>query len=309
MQRTTIFLKCGVLAVPGSRCCRDHLCNDGVTFKSLSSIRISKADQWKIDSNEFQMFVEDVRAILFKQKTFDFDDETCFNDEGFQSIVGLTKEQFNQLAATLPSMRNSSTRSVRVAVAVFLAKLRLGLSNRVLAILFHLDNKRVVSHIISQVRKALINDFVPYHLGLQHISREIAIEEHQTNIASILHSNKPDQLIVIADTTYIFVQKSSNNQVQRKSYSMHKHRNLVKPMILTTTIICALINAFRPRPVSDIQAGSEVAYYMLEKFNQQNNIQLRLSEIAKERSGWKTYDASMCLFPELSQDDVRTLCC
>ncbi|CAF4762843.1 unnamed protein product, partial [Rotaria sp. Silwood2] len=74
-------------------------------------------------------------------------------------------------------------------------------------------------------------------------------------------------------------------------------------------IICALINAFRPRPVSDIQAGSEVAYYMLQKFNQQNNIQLRLSEIAKERSGWKTYDANMCLFPELSQDDVRTLCC
>ena len=48
---------------------------------------------------------------------------------------------------------------------------------------------------------------------------------------------------------------------------------------------------------------------MLEKFNQQNNIQLCLPEIAKERSGWKIYDARACLFPELSQDDVRTLCC
>ena len=37
------------------------------------------------------MLVEDVRAILFKQKGFDFDDETYFNDEGFQIIVGLTK--------------------------------------------------------------------------------------------------------------------------------------------------------------------------------------------------------------------------
>ena len=91
MQRTIVFLQCGVLVVPGSRCCIDHFCNDGVTFKSLNSIRISKADQWKIDSNAFQMFVEDVRAILFKHKTFDFDDETCFNDEDFQSIVGLTK--------------------------------------------------------------------------------------------------------------------------------------------------------------------------------------------------------------------------
>ena len=74
-------------------------------------------------------------------------------------------------------------------------------------------------------------------------------------------------------------------------------------------IICARINAFRPRSVPDLQAGSEVTYYMLEKFNQQNNIQLRLSEIIKERSGWKTNDAKVCLFPELSQDGVRTLCC
>ncbi|CAF2876294.1 unnamed protein product [Rotaria sp. Silwood2] len=330
-------------------------------------------------------------------------------------------------------MRNSHVRSVRVALAVFLAKLRLALSNRILAVLFHLDNKRVVSHIISQVRKALMKEFVPYHLNLQHINRQTAIEEHQTAIATILHTNKPNQLCVVADGTYIFIQKSSNNQLQRKSYSMHKHRNLVKPMILTTTdgyilcalgpffsdyknndasilkhslykneqdiinwlhkdnvlivdrgfrdviptikhfgyeavmpsslnrreqlsteeanytrlitkvrwiiesvngqikqwkyfsqtiqnsslrfisnyldITCALINAFRPRPVSDIHAGSELAYRMLEKFNEQTNIQVRLSQIAKERSDWKKYDAQMCLFPELSQDDVRSLCC
>ena len=75
-------------------------------------------------------------------------------------------------------MRNWSIRSVHVAIVVFLTKLRLGLSNRVLATLFHLDN-RVVSHIISQVRKALINDFVPYYLGLQHINRETAIKDKQ----------------------------------------------------------------------------------------------------------------------------------
>ena len=37
------------------------------------------------------MFVEDVRVTLLKQKDFDFDDETYFNDKGFQSIVGLIK--------------------------------------------------------------------------------------------------------------------------------------------------------------------------------------------------------------------------
>ncbi|CAM4789257.1 unnamed protein product [Rotaria magnacalcarata] len=137
----------------------------------------------------------------------------------------------------MSSMRNSHVRSVRVAVAVFLAKLRLTLSNRVLAALFHLDNKRVVSHIVRQVRTALMKDFVPFHLGLQHINRQTAIEQYQTTVATILHTNKPKQLCVVADETYLFIQKSSNNQLQRKCYSMHKHRNLVKPMILTATYI------------------------------------------------------------------------
>ncbi|CAF4659356.1 unnamed protein product, partial [Rotaria sp. Silwood2] len=238
-----IFLKCGIVVARGSRCCTSHLCEDGLAIKLFDHIRVSKPDRWKIDSDEFQIFVEDIRIILFKQKKFDFDDPSCFSDEGYQAIVGLRKEQFNHLVNTVSSMRNSHVRSVRVAVAVFLAKLRLGLSNRVLAVLFNLENKRVVSHINNQVRKALMKDFVPYHLGLKHITRQTAIEEHQTAIATILHTNKPDQLCVIADTTYLFIQKSTNNQIQRKSYSMHKHRNLVKPMILTTTdgyILCSL---------------------------------------------------------------------
>jgi hypothetical protein len=133
-------------------------------------------------------------------------------------------------------MRNSQIRSIRVAVAVFLMKMRLGLSNQVLAILFHINNKGVVSHIIDQVRKALIKDFVPLHLGFQHIDHQVAIDQHQTAIATILHTNKPHQLCVVADTTYLFIQKSMNNEFQRRSYSIHKHRNLVKPMILTTTV-------------------------------------------------------------------------
>jgi hypothetical protein len=112
----------------------------------------------------------------------------------------------------------------------------LGLSNKVLAVLFHLDNKRVVSHIIGQVRKALMKDFVPLHLGFQHIDHQTAIDQHQTAIAKILHTSKPDQLCVVADATYLFIQKSIDNQFQKRSYSMHKHRNLIKPMILTTTV-------------------------------------------------------------------------
>ena len=86
-----IFLKCGIIFASGSRCCTSHLCEDELTIKSFDHIRVSKPDRWKIDSDEFQIFVEDIRIILFKQNKFDFDDSSCFSDEGYQTIVGLSK--------------------------------------------------------------------------------------------------------------------------------------------------------------------------------------------------------------------------
>jgi hypothetical protein len=34
----------------------------------------------------------------------------------------------------------------------------------------------------------------------------------------------------------LYVQKSTNNEFQRRSFSMHKHRHLIKPMITTATV-------------------------------------------------------------------------
>ena len=133
-------------------------------------------------------------------------------------------------------MRNDRLRSVRVALAIFLAKLRLGLSNRVLACLFRLASKRSVSHICHQVRVVLMQDFVPNHVGFQHVLRETILAQHQTAVATELLTNGPDQVVLIADGTYFFCQKSSNSEFQRRTYSQHKRRHLVKPMIITATV-------------------------------------------------------------------------
>jgi hypothetical protein len=145
-------------------------------------------------------------------------------------------DQFDNLLNNIISMRNSYVRSIRVALTVFLVKMRLGVSNRVLASLFHLKNKRVVSRIIHEVTEALLKDFVPYHLGFQHIDRKTILQHHQISIASQLMADQDDQVIVVMDGTYLYVQKSSNNKFQRRSFSMHKHRHLIKPMITTATV-------------------------------------------------------------------------
>ena len=133
-------------------------------------------------------------------------------------------------------MRNSHIRSIRVALAVFLAKMRLGLSNAVLASIFHLNDKRSVSRTVNAVSKALLKDFVPHHLGFKHIERDSVLQHHQTSISSKLMVDRDDQVIIVMDGTYLFVQKSCDNKFQRRSFSMHKHRNLIKPMIIRATV-------------------------------------------------------------------------
>lgn len=145
-------------------------------------------------------------------------------------------DQFDNLLSNLRSMRGSYIRSIRVALALFLVKMRLGLSNRVLSSLFRLNSKRIVSRIIHSVAEGLLKDFVPYHLGFQHIDRETVLRHHQTSISTQLMADHDNQVIIVMDGTYLFVQKSSNNCFQRRSFSMHKYRNLVKPMITTTTV-------------------------------------------------------------------------
>jgi len=76
---------------------------------------------------------------------------------------------------------------------------------------------------------------VPTNLGYQHKSREDLIAQDQCRFAEILLKADPESIIVVADGTYLYIQKPSDCVLQRKTYSNHKCRNLVKPMMFVTT--------------------------------------------------------------------------
>ena len=142
----------------------------------------------------------------------------------------------NNLFGLLTTMCNTRVSSVRVALAVFLVKLRLGLGNSVLVCLFQLKRKRTVSHICHQMRTTLIKDFVSKYLEFQHMDRSTVLSDHQSVIATELLTDGPNQVILIADGIYIYCQESSNNEFQKHTYSSHKHRHLVKPIIITASV-------------------------------------------------------------------------
>ena len=85
---------------------------------------------------------------------------------------------FEDLLDYVKLMRNSSVRSVRVVLAIFLCKMWLGVANSVLSAIFQLNDKRIVSQIIHSVQKALIQSFVPQYIGFGHIDRQTVINQH-----------------------------------------------------------------------------------------------------------------------------------
>jgi len=150
--------------------------------------------------------------------------------------MGVSRNDFEIMANCIKkTVRSTSTRSYRTCLAVLLVKLRTGLSHSILSVLFKIS-RRVIGKCIRTATKTLIVDFVPLHLGLGHISREDFIKNHTQKTAQILFADDRDDVaILVIDGTYIYIEKSDNYSFQRRTYSMHKHRPLVKPMILVST--------------------------------------------------------------------------
>lgn len=92
--------------------------------------------------------------------------------------------------------------------------------------------QKVVSKTIDAVSLALEENFVPKHLGYYHITREEALEKHSIQVTSKVLGQPEERLCVIADGTYNFIEKPGDFELQRKTFSIHKQRNLLKPLYI-----------------------------------------------------------------------------
>ena len=96
--------------------------------------------------------------------------------------------------------------------------------------------KTTCSKAIHSARVSLMSNFVPKYLGLPHIERNKVIEDHTTEFARVLFADsQKDVAIAVADDTYVYIEKRGDYSFQRRSYSFHKDRPLLKPMMLVAT--------------------------------------------------------------------------
>lgn len=92
--------------------------------------------------------------------------------------------------------------------------------------------QQVVSQTITAVATTLHENFVPKYLGYYHMTREEALQKHSIQLTSKVLGQSQTRLCLIADGTYNYIEKPGDFELQRKTFSAHKKRNLLKPLYI-----------------------------------------------------------------------------
>lgn len=198
------------------------------------------------------MLLDNLRQSLAPDFSSKLSNISRLSDKECQQLTGLTKCQFNSLKKKLKTLKNSIARDKSQALATYLFWLKTGLPYRTIAALFSLDNFQTVGEYCEQARNSLVKDFVPHNLGPNHITRKEWIK-HNTKIATELLGIKPNEFAIISDGTYLYCQKSRDNTFQKKTWSVQKKSNLVKPFVLCSTD-GYIIDVVGPYPAVDNDA-------------------------------------------------------
>lgn len=176
----------------------------------------------ELNSTDVQVLLNKSQELLQNQKRkFNFDNPRDLSDDEYKLLTSLSRDDFDDIVRVISSsnIRNSSNRSIRTCIGLYLCKLRLGLSNRLLAYMFHLPDKRTVSRIIDSARQAASTTFVAKHLGFSHVTRTDVIDRHTTTLArQLISDGSENTAIVVIDGTYIYIQVKFVSQESRRHW-------------------------------------------------------------------------------------------
>ncbi|XP_076072514.1 uncharacterized protein LOC143044399 [Mytilus galloprovincialis] len=229
--KTQTFIDKGIFISTNSRCCSDHLVGKYFKQEALKALKHTSSSTF-FNRTDVNNLLDRTRSMLKDVGKLNFDVQIAMSDDDFVNLTGLTKQQFDVVATHVTDLRNSEVRSIRTCLAILLVKLCTGLSNTILGTLFSLKSYNI-RRAVHSARESLIKNFVPSFLGFNHMSHSVFAQSHTTPTAKTLFTgNNEDTAVLILDGTYIYIQKSSYHKFQKKTYSMHKNRPLVKPMII-----------------------------------------------------------------------------
>ena len=233
--RVSFYVIAKIFVDPETRICPGHIYSSTLLAKDeYALLALETTEQIiRLTPDEIQAWFEEARQITlhFKNQELKVDDYmNSLPDEDFVIMFGITKENFGDLMAQISEYRSAKgMKCSNRSLMLFLLKLRQGHTLSYLKALFGYKTKGAVSHHIKNVRQALMQNFVPRHLGGTHITREEAMR-HTTPLARSLYlpEGNEENIVVIIDGTYLYTPKSFNFTELKRTFSTHKGRHLIK---------------------------------------------------------------------------------
>jgi len=235
MAYVDTYITHNIMIPPGGKCCQEHIDKNTNKFtkKDLAKLEIV-SDTVTLNEMDTKMTFDRIRTMCSLTIIDKFSSKSKLTDGECMTYTGYNKEEFSSILNDIKSMRNTTNRDVPQALATYLFWLRTGLPQTTIASILSLGSHQKVSDYCTQIRTALMKDFVHKNLGANYLTRN-DWTQHKTLTAKELFNVPDDKLVLVADGTYIYTQKSRNNTLQRKQYSVHQHDSLVKPFVVCTT--------------------------------------------------------------------------
>ncbi|OXA46806.1 hypothetical protein Fcan01_18239 [Folsomia candida] len=174
-----VFIRRGILIPENNRCCREHLHGEMLKEDVLTSL-VSARDSSSLTGEQVSKWMVTLRGIITEKKLpIDFSKDSRLTNSDYEMLLGVSIDNFDVLLAHCQgSVRNTANRSVRNSLAIFLMKLRLNLSQRVIAFLFGISHQSTISETISSVLKSLLASFAPLYTGYGHKTGQELFDQH-----------------------------------------------------------------------------------------------------------------------------------
>jgi hypothetical protein len=144
--RLNVYVRKGIIVPAGARCCPAHIKDEQFSEEALGKIT-PFSEEVTLSRTSIRLLLETSRNLLLEKYKIriDFDHPDALTDDDYITLTGVSKTEFEDLMLYIDEgdLRNTSSRSTRMCVAILLTKLRCGLSNKLLATLFGMKKHQV----------------------------------------------------------------------------------------------------------------------------------------------------------------------
>jgi len=143
--RIDTWMKIGVYIPDKNRMCEHHTTEGYLNEDALKQVKVKSST--KMTSEEISKWFGLLTCEAKKtRKIIDFEPSSPFKSEDYELLLGVSRANFDSMMNFISgAVKTSENRSVRNALGMFLIKLRLNLSQKVIALLFGVKSQAVVS--------------------------------------------------------------------------------------------------------------------------------------------------------------------